>query len=142
MYFSEHEFSKSVQSIKMSVAIFPNSQNYYILGYVLAYQGDYGGAYNAYTKGLTYQPYQPIYDQLAILSTRYGNPIQYEKLLQNRLLVTPSDYILWFYLAIMQYRQIDIPGAQKSITQALKYAPPSPTISAVYKSIMNETPLP
>ena len=142
VYFSEHEFSESVQSIKMSVAIFPNSQNYYILGYVLAYQGDYGSAYNAYIKGLTYQPYQPIYDQLAILSTHYGSPIQYEKLLQNRLLVTPSDYTLWFYLAVLQYRQIDISDAQNSITQALKYAPPNPTISAVYKSIMNETPLP
>lgn len=104
--------------VEKSIKLHPSYANYNSLGLILANQGDYSGALDAFNTGLTYGNSISIYEnmsQTVLASAPSGEDIQQ---LTSNVNAFPNDYELWEFLAVAQARAGDTSAAKISILKA------------------------
>lgn len=120
-YLDKGDYGQAKTYAEKSVALFPFAVNDNSLGNALFAEEDYSGAYAAYTNGLKYLPYAPLYENLGKLAWVYGNPNANRLKLANAIHTLPQDPILWMDLAILEDRYNDNPDAKVAATYAAHY---------------------
>jgi hypothetical protein len=136
-YFKYGNYKLAKTYAEESIEIFPGISNYQDLGAALVYQGDYDGAFNAYSNGLKYGNYSQLLDNLAELTLVHGSPADNQKFFTSSLKQYPSDSYLWTYYALLFYRTGNVPYAKAAATYAVNYGKSLPLASGVYSAIAN-----
>ncbi len=136
-YYSQNKYVAAQGYARRSVAIFPYVTNYNTLGESLFLAGNYDGAYVAFTKGTTYKPYSPLYDNLAVLTLVHGTASTNRQFFTQSLVNFPTNSTLWTYLGLLDQRQNDNVDARAAIMQA---ANDGQVPQFIYDGIMSNTP--
>ncbi len=140
-YFELGNYEQAKIHAEKSIKLFPNMFNYTNLGGALFCLGDYKDAKKANLNALKYGQYYATYENLAGLSIIYGNAKTDINFIKNQALTRyPYDSKLWFYLAVLEYKNNMIKDAKMSITNAYLLDKGDVT-SFVYKVITNNMPL-
>jgi len=142
MYYQNNQLKEAKIHAEKSVQYFPTITNYTNLGAIESSLGNYKDAKNAYEKALQYGNDSLPYDNLASLSLAYGNPVRNISFIKNvALRKFSTDGILWFNLAILQYKQGNVLDAKKDIEKARKYYPTNPNLDLIDYIIINNKQL-
>jgi tetratricopeptide (TPR) repeat protein len=117
-----------------SINTFPTFTNYTHLGLILAKQGEYKDAVLSYNNALSYGDYSYINDDEAKLTLVFGTYQQDEDFLSQAIAEYPQDYNLWFYRALLEYRNGYYTNAHDDVIIANKYGQ---VPSAILNDIQN-----
>lgn len=102
-----------------SIKIFPNFVNYLGLANVYMYSHEYTKAEEIYRQGLQYSESPLIYDNLAMLYTQTGNDMNTAKVfVEEALEKYPRESVLWYSLAVAEYRLGNIDASKEAIKRA------------------------
>ncbi|HEX7042146.1 MAG TPA: hypothetical protein VF189_02760, partial [Patescibacteria group bacterium] len=124
-----------------SVELFPYITNYTNLGAIDSRLGDYEGAKSAYLSALKYGDDKLPYENLSSLALAYGDPSKNIDFIKNiSLKKYPNDGILWFNLAILEYKYRNKSEALMDIKKA-KSLTHDTTIDFVENIIMSHKTL-
>jgi hypothetical protein len=147
-YFNNGDYIRAKYFAQQSVNDYPNALSYNTLGQALSALGDYSGASDAFTTGMKFEKYYPLYENQAALTAGYGDPIKNKQFLLQAANLFHKDASIWFYLAILEYRGSDTVDAEYSISQARDYGaasegygPSDSDIGIIYDRIMSDSPL-
>jgi hypothetical protein len=121
-YFNQNDESKALLDAQKSIALFPSSPNYNVLGLIYFQERDYPQAQAAFFNGMkdSVKPVQ-LYENAGALTLYYGNGEDNNVFLLQALNKFPKDGKLWLDLAILYYRYKDYAYAGRAITYAQHY---------------------
>jgi hypothetical protein len=121
-YYEEGMLNEAKIHAERSIALFPYITNYTNLGAIDSRMGDYKNAKIAYLRALHYGDGILPYQNLASLSYVYGDSQNNIDFIKNIALKKyPKDGILWFDLAVLEYRSGNKTDAKSAIRNALLY---------------------
>ena len=118
MYYNQGRLEEAKTHALKSIALFPTITNYTNLGTIYSRLGNYEMAKASYLKALQYGIDRLPYENLSYLTILSVKP-EDENFIKNvSLKKYPDDGILWFNLAILQYKLGEVSDAKTSIEKA------------------------
>ena len=119
---NDGDYEKAEQYVRRSIAIFPNNSNYGNLGNLLAIEGRYAEADQAYSKGISHSPHSsPLFERKAALTLVHGSPAANRQYLIDSLNKFPNNSYLWMQLAVIDQRYFDKMEARYALNRAEAY---------------------
>lgn len=140
IYLDRGNFPEARKYALASVESFPYIINYTNLGAIYVKQGNYEKAKEAYLEATKYGDDQIPYDNLAELALMYGDQKENIKFLNSVVEKYPTDYKLWFSLAILEYINDRKKEARLAIEKAKLYSTEN-RVLFIYNIISNDKPL-